>query len=146
MRPRRRGGVERDARRRPAKEIRLPLGQDHHVGRLHESGRGQLQPLPFVQAEKLHEQQAKLPAEASSPAETLAHSETRAQLRRCIESLPPKHQEIIRLRFFEEASLPDMAALLGCSIGTVKSRLHHALEKLRKMKMNLLDLKGDTQI
>ena len=102
--------------------------------------------LPFVQAEKLHEQQAKLPAEASSLAETLAQSETRAQLRRCIESLPPKHQEIIRLRFFEEASLPDMAALLGCSIGTVKSRLHHALEKLRKMKMNLLELKGDTQI
>jgi DNA-directed RNA polymerase specialized sigma24 family protein len=32
-----------------------------------------------------------------------------------------------------------MAAVLGCSLGTVKSRLHHALEKLRKMKMNLPD-------
>ena len=56
--------------------------------------------------------------------------------------LPEKHREIIRLRFFEDASLPDMALILGCSVGTVKSRLHHALEKLRKMKMNLPDTKG----
>jgi DNA-directed RNA polymerase specialized sigma24 family protein len=39
-----------------------------------------------------------------------------------------------------------MARLLGCSIGPVKFRLHHALEKMRKMKMNLPELKGDTQI
>jgi RNA polymerase sigma-70 factor (ECF subfamily) len=53
---------------------------------------------------------------------------------------------VILLRFFEDASLPDMAAVLGCSVGTVKSRLHHALDKLRKMKMNLSELAGDKQI
>jgi RNA polymerase sigma-70 factor (ECF subfamily) len=60
--------------------------------------------------------------------------------------LPEKHREIIQLRFFEDASLPDMAAVLGCSVGTVKSRLHHALEKLRKMKLNLPDTKGHQQV
>ena len=60
--------------------------------------------------------------------------------------LPEKHREIIQLRFFEDASLPDMAAVLGCSVGTVKSRLHHALEKLRKMKMNLPELAGHQQL
>jgi DNA-directed RNA polymerase specialized sigma24 family protein len=39
-----------------------------------------------------------------------------------------------------------MALVLGCPVGTVKSRLHHALEKLRKTKMNLPQTKGDKQI
>ena len=77
-----------------------------------------------------------------SPVEAAFQNEAAVELNRCIERLPEKHREIIRLRFFEDASLPDMAAILGCSVGTVKSRLHHALEKLRKMKMNLPDTKG----
>jgi RNA polymerase sigma-70 factor (ECF subfamily) len=47
------------------------------------------------------------------------------------------------LRFFDGASLPDIATVLGCSLGTVKSRLHHALDKLRQMKMNLPESGGD---
>ncbi len=76
----------------------------------------------------------------------MAQNETAARLRQYLELLPEKHRQVILLRFFEDASLPDMAAVLGCSVGTVKSRLHHALEKLRKMKMNLSDLKGDKQL
>jgi RNA polymerase sigma-70 factor (ECF subfamily) len=75
-----------------------------------------------------------------------AQNEAAIQLKRCVEMLPEKHREIIQLRFFEDASLPDMAAVLGCSVGTVKSRLHHALEKLRKMKMNLPDMKSHSQL
>ena len=73
----------------------------------------------------------------------MAQNETADRLRQCLELLPEKHRQVILLRFFEDASLPDMVAVLGCSVGTVKSRLHHALEKLRKMKMNLPDMKGD---
>jgi RNA polymerase sigma-70 factor (ECF subfamily) len=102
--------------------------------------------LPFVDAEKLHEQQAAVPSPELSPAERLAQGELENRLRRCIDLLPDKHRRVIWLRFFEDASLPDMAAVLGCSTGTVKSRLHHALEKLRKMKMNLPQVTGDKQI
>jgi RNA polymerase sigma-70 factor, ECF subfamily len=38
------------------------------------------------------------------------------------------------LRFYAEAAETEIAAALGISAGTVKSRLHHALEKLRRMK------------
>ena len=99
--------------------------------------------LPFFEAGKLHEQQQNVPASEPSPAEAATQNEVAVQLRRCIELLPEKHRQIILLRFFEDAALPDIANVLGCSVGTVKSRLHHALDKLRQMKMNLAEMKGD---
>ena len=82
------------------------------------------------------------------PAEALLQKELTARLKEAVHELPPKHQQVVLLRFFEEASLPEIAVALGLSIGTVKSRLHHALEKLRKMKsiVNLSDSTGDTPV
>ena len=102
--------------------------------------------LPFFERQELQDRQENLPSSELSPAEAMAQNETAARLRQYLELLPEKHRQVILLRFFEDASLPDMAGVLGCSVGTVKSRLHHALEKLRKMKMNLSDLKGDKQL
>jgi len=51
----------------------------------------------------------------------------------CIRRLSPKHREVIHLRFYVDGSLDGIAIALGCSVGTVKSRLFHALENLRKM-------------
>ncbi len=67
------------------------------------------------------------------PDEMAAQAERAALLRECIEKLPPKHQEVIYLRFYVDHSLESIAAALGCSIGTVKSRLFYALDKLRMM-------------
>jgi RNA polymerase sigma-70 factor, ECF subfamily len=102
--------------------------------------------LPFSQASELHQQHENLPSSGPSPVEAAAQNEAAMQLNRCIDTLSEKHRDIIRLRFFAGASLPEMAAILGCSIGTVKSRLHHTIEKLRKMKMNLPDMKGHPQL
>lgn len=99
--------------------------------------------LSLFEARNLCQKQENIAAPGLSPAEVVAENETFVQLRQCVERLPRKHARVILLRFFEDASLPDMAAVLDCSVGTVKSRLHHALEKLRKMKMNLPDEKGD---
>src|SRR5207244_13602013 len=52
---------------------------------------------------------------------------------KCIQMLPAKHQQVIYLRFYVDDSLAGIAAALGCSVGTVKSRLFHALDKLRKL-------------
>jgi RNA polymerase sigma-70 factor (ECF subfamily) len=100
--------------------------------------------LSLFEARNLSKKQENLAAPELSPAEVVTQYEAFAQLRQSIERLSEKHARVILLRFFEEASLPDMAAVLGCSLGTVKSRLHHALEKLRKMKMNLPDPGEDT--
>jgi len=102
--------------------------------------------IPAAEAADLHQRRDNDPASDPSPAETALRNEAARELNRCVQMLPEKHREVIQLRFFEDASLPDMAAVLGCSVGTVKSRLHHALEKLRKMKMNLPDIRGHQHV
>ena len=102
--------------------------------------------LPSFERDDLAARHENLPSPEPSPSENAAQNETSARLRHYVDRLPEKHRRVILLRFFEDASLPDMARVLGCSAGTVKSRLHHALEKLRKMKMNLPEMKGDEQI
>jgi RNA polymerase sigma factor (sigma-70 family) len=67
------------------------------------------------------------------PDEAAERSEQTALLRTCVESLPVKHQQVVYLRFYVDDSLEGIAAALGCSVGTVKSRLFHALDKLRGM-------------
>lgn len=102
--------------------------------------------LSLFESREIRTKEENAPALEPSPDETVARDEAFLQIRRCIELLPEKHARVIMLRFFEDASLPDMAAVLNCSVGTVKSRLHHALEKLRKMKMNLPEIKGDKHV
>ena len=43
------------------------------------------------------------------------------------------HREIITLRFLEELDLAEIADIVGCEVGTVKSRLHYAKVALRKL-------------
>ena len=68
----------------------------------------------------------------SNPATKAEETEKQSEIQATIETLPKKHQEIIRLRFYASASLQEIAEVTGCSLGTVKSRLHYALEKLRQ--------------
>jgi RNA polymerase sigma-70 factor (ECF subfamily) len=102
--------------------------------------------LPRSEREAGESSLQRLPDSQPLPAEDLLRQERRARMRAAIDSLPPKHQQVVLLRFYEEASLSEIATALDLSLGTVKSRLHHALEKLRRMPsmLNLLDSSGDT--
>lgn len=53
-----------------------------------------------------------------------------AQLRAWIDALPPAHRQCFVLRFQEELSVQEIAEIVGCPEGTVKSRLHYAVQKL----------------
>jgi RNA polymerase sigma-70 factor (ECF subfamily) len=67
------------------------------------------------------------------PDQTVQSLEQAASIRRCVQALPSKQQQVVYLRFFVDQSLEGIAAALHCSVGTVKSRLFHALERLRRM-------------
>ena len=53
-------------------------------------------------------------------------------IHRLLNCLTPAHREIVTLRFLEQMVLDDIAAVVGCSIGTVKSRLHYAMRRLHE--------------
>jgi RNA polymerase sigma-70 factor (ECF subfamily) len=72
--------------------------------------------------------------EAVGPDEAALAGERAALVRSCLEALPEKQRRVVYLRFYSGDSLEGIAAALGCSVGTVKSRLFTALEKLRTMK------------
>jgi RNA polymerase sigma-70 factor, ECF subfamily len=73
------------------------------------------------------------PDHHAGPDQVAQAREQTAFVRRCVLALPAKHQQVIYLRFFVDDSLDGIAAALRCSVGTVKSRLFYALEKLRTM-------------
>jgi RNA polymerase sigma-70 factor (ECF subfamily) len=67
----------------------------------------------------------------------MLRTERHEALRRGMEKLSLKHREVVHMRFFVDASLESIAVALNCSIGTVKSRLFNALDKLREMRAEI---------
>jgi RNA polymerase sigma-70 factor, ECF subfamily len=58
--------------------------------------------------------------------------ELREGLIKAINDLTPEHKAVIVLRTVEGLSYKEIAAILGCSEGTVMSRLHYARKKLQE--------------
>ncbi|HUI06913.1 MAG TPA: RNA polymerase sigma factor [Verrucomicrobiae bacterium] len=71
---------------------------------------------------------------AARPDQAVERREEAILVQKCVQALPAKHMQVIYLRFYVDDSLEEIAAALGCPVGTVKSRLFHALDKLRKMQ------------
>jgi RNA polymerase sigma-70 factor (ECF subfamily) len=69
----------------------------------------------------------------SRPDEAEQRREQAAVVLQCVQALSPKYRRVIHLRFYVDDSLESIAGALGCSVGTVKSRLFRALNKLRGM-------------
>jgi RNA polymerase sigma-70 factor, ECF subfamily len=68
--------------------------------------------------------------EESAPAPEANHSSAEA-IAELLAKLSESHREVLRLRFLDGLSLQEIAIALEIPLGTVKSRLHHALESLR---------------
>ncbi len=88
-----------------------------------------------------------VPCTPHTPSSSAEASEDARRVRRAVASLPEVHRLVVELRFFAGATLDEIAAALDCPLGTVKSRLHHALEKLRQMdlEVNLFTSTGESR-
>ncbi len=77
------------------------------------------------------EEMGSLPAGGSDPAEdALRHVEATA-VREALAALPQEQRETVELAFFSGLSYPEVAERMGAPLGTVKSRMRLALERLR---------------
>jgi RNA polymerase sigma-70 factor (ECF subfamily) len=57
--------------------------------------------------------------------------EDAAALHLALDAVAVAHREVLVLHFLEEMSVSEIAAILGCPEGTVKSRIHYAKRALR---------------
>jgi RNA polymerase sigma-70 factor (ECF subfamily) len=63
--------------------------------------------------------------------ESFDNSDLKKLLIKQIDSLPKQQQVVLKLFYVEEYSLKETAELLEIAVGTAKSRLFHAREKLK---------------
>ena len=79
---------------------------------------------------------AELPQESVAPdkngVEPVLSAEDAARIQAALDRLRPEHREVLALRFIEDMSYEQIAAVVGCPLGTVRSRLHHAKEALQR--------------
>jgi RNA polymerase sigma-70 factor, ECF subfamily len=48
-------------------------------------------------------------------------------------ALPPPQREVLLLRYHDDLTYEEIAIVVGCPIGTVRTRLHHAKRHLRQL-------------
>jgi RNA polymerase sigma-70 factor (ECF subfamily) len=73
----------------------------------------------------------------SGPGEEAETAEQVEQLRRAVDELPEGTRQVIILVYFQGLKYREAADILGIPVGTIKSRLHTAIEKLSELMAHL---------
>lgn len=60
-------------------------------------------------------------------------AEDAGRIREALDALTPGHREVLLLRFIEGMAYEEIAAIVGCRVGTVRSRFHYAKGALRRI-------------
>ncbi|MBV8878349.1 MAG: sigma-70 family RNA polymerase sigma factor [Planctomycetaceae bacterium] len=68
-----------------------------------------------------------------NPVEILAKEEQQAALQRAIDRLPEEQKAVVVLSEIQGLKYQDIGAILDVPVGTVKSRMHTAMEKLKEL-------------
>ncbi len=71
-----------------------------------------------------------LVARDESPQDAMSREEQKQALRQAVEELPELYRQVMLLAYYQEMKYKDIAEVLGVPLGTVKSRLHAAVNRL----------------
>lgn len=78
----------------------------------------------------------------ADPATTLMEKLDVEQVIEALHALPPEYRIVCTLYFLEELNYQDIARILECPIGTVRSRLHRGRKMLQKMLWSVAEEAG----
>jgi RNA polymerase sigma factor (sigma-70 family) len=67
------------------------------------------------------------------PRDSAQQEQESALLHRALMQLPEEKREVLILARFQELKYEEIAAIMGCELNTVKTRIHRALQELRKV-------------
>lgn len=70
---------------------------------------------------------------AVTPIDEYVEGQLSEPVSKALEALSPEQRQIVVLADIEECSYQEIAEIVGCSIGTVRSRLHRARGQLKKL-------------
>lgn len=73
------------------------------------------------------------PSNQPLPTDEIRRLELREQIDAALLELSPEHRAVVQLREFEGLEYAEIAKAVGCSMGTVMSRLHYARKHLQKL-------------
>lgn len=70
---------------------------------------------------------------APTPEESIINSQQRTQIERYMEELPEQYNTLFKLRFLDEYSYDEIAEKLHLPMGTVKTQIHRARERMCRL-------------
>ncbi|MCO6007287.1 SigE family RNA polymerase sigma factor [Actinoallomurus purpureus] len=91
------------------------------------------------------ETQVALPPEEARDDDTAA-VDLRVTVRRAMARLTARQRTVLVLRYFEDMPESEVARVLDCSVGTVRSTTHRSLARLRQLAPELAALKNMTEV
>jgi RNA polymerase sigma-70 factor (ECF subfamily) len=77
-----------------------------------------------------------LAAPDPDPADLADLALDRERLQMAMEALPAAHRAVIEMTFYHGLNRAEVAQALNCPVGTVKSRLHYALQALARVMVS----------
>jgi RNA polymerase sigma-70 factor, ECF subfamily len=112
------------------------IARDRAYGRLRKARRLEL-PLDETQVE-----------EPAVEDEEEFSAEEAARIHAALDELPAEQREVLVLRFLEEMSYEQIARVVGCQLGTVRSRIHYAKRALRErvQRSEVRDQRSDKSV
>ena len=68
--------------------------------------------------------------ESNEPSQEAVKAEQIQQVRDTVMALPSRQRATLVLAYYQQLSYPEVAKILGCSLGTVKTQMFRALKTL----------------